>query len=64
MARPFSSSPAPGTHLLGLKQRLRAEGGRAVDALLAPRAISSHLIAICTAAYKPSVDHSPERELA
>lgn len=54
--------------LPGLKRRLNAEGCRAVDALLAPRAISSHLIAICAAAYRPSVqktpETSPERELA
>lgn len=50
--------------LRGLKLRLNAEGCRAVDALLAPRGISSHLIAICTAAYRPTVDNSPERELA
>lgn len=50
--------------LPGLKRRLNAEGCRAVDALLAPRSISSHLIAICTAAYKPPVHNSPALELA
>jgi hypothetical protein len=33
-----------------LKLRLKANGCRAVDALLAPRAIQAHLQAICTAA--------------
>ncbi|RAK57477.1 hypothetical protein [Phenylobacterium deserti] len=36
-----------------LKQQLKAEGCRAVDALLAPRNLSKHLDAICTAAFKP-----------
>jgi hypothetical protein len=38
--------------LAGLKRLLRADGCRAVDALLAPRSISSHLAAICAAASK------------
>ena len=50
--------------LPGLKRRLNAEGCRAVEALLAPRGISGHLIAICTAAYRPSAHKSREGELA
>ena len=50
--------------LLALKRRLNAEGCRAVEALLAPRSISGHLIAICTAAYRPSVHKSTESEPA
>ena len=34
-----------------LKQRLKADGCRAVDALLAPRSIRGHLEAICAATY-------------
>lgn len=34
-----------------LKARLKADGCRAVDALLAPRSIRGHLEAICTAAF-------------
>jgi hypothetical protein len=37
--------------LVSLKQRLRADGCRAVDQLLAPRAIRGHLQAICAATY-------------
>jgi hypothetical protein len=37
-----------------LKERLRADGCRAVDALLAPRSIRSHLAAICAATFKPA----------
>jgi len=33
-----------------LKERLKADGCHAVDALLAPRSIRSHLEAICAAA--------------
>jgi hypothetical protein len=36
-----------------LKLRLKAQGCRAVDSLLAPRSVSSHLQAICAAAFKP-----------
>jgi len=36
-----------------LKKRLRAEGCRAVDALLAPRSIRGHLEAICSATFDP-----------
>lgn len=35
-----------------LKARLKADGCRAVDALLAPRAIRGHLTAICAATFK------------
>ena len=35
-----------------LKQLLKADGCRAVDALLAPRSIRGHLEAICAAAYR------------
>ena len=35
-----------------LKQRLQAEGCRAVDALLAPRSIRGHLEAICAASFR------------
>ena len=36
----------------GLKERLKADGCRAVDALLAPRSIRDHLAAICAATSK------------
>jgi hypothetical protein len=39
--------------LAGLKLRLKADGCRAVDALLAPRNLSQHLQAICAATFKP-----------
>lgn len=38
-----------------LKQRLQAEGCRAVDALLAQRNLRSHLEAICAAAFRPDI---------
>jgi hypothetical protein len=41
-----------------LKRRLKADGCRAVDALLAPRSLSAHLEAICSAAFKPRPDAS------
>jgi hypothetical protein len=34
-----------------VKRRLKADGCRAVDALLAPRSIRGHLEAICAATY-------------
>ena len=37
-----------------LKERLKAEGCRAVDALLAARSIRGHLEAICVATFKPT----------
>jgi len=37
-----------------LKRRLKADGCRAVDALLAPRSIRDHLQAICTATFRPA----------
>jgi hypothetical protein len=42
------------TDMGGLKERLKADGCRAVDALLAPRSIREHLTAICAAASKAS----------
>jgi hypothetical protein len=36
-----------------LKDRLKADGCRAVDALLAARSIRGHLEAICAASFKP-----------
>jgi hypothetical protein len=45
--------------LARLKLRLKADGCRAVDALLAPRSIRGHLEAICTAAYKASAGEAP-----
>ncbi len=41
-----------------LKQHLVADGCRAVDALLAPRAIRSHLEAICAATFRATADDS------
>ena len=38
----------------GLKERLKADGCRAVDALLAPRSVRDHLAAICAATFKAS----------
>jgi len=37
-----------------LKERLKADGCRAVDALLSPRSIRDHLQAICAAAFRPT----------
>ena len=48
--------------LASLKRRLKAEGCRAVDALLAPRTISGHLTAICGAAFKPTSATVPDLE--
>jgi hypothetical protein len=43
-----------------LKLRLKADGCRAVDALLAPRALRGHLEAICAATFmSPSGDNPP-----
>ena len=42
--------------LATLKRRLKADGCRAVDALLAPRGVNRHLAAICAAAYKGPTD--------
>jgi hypothetical protein len=39
-----------------LKNRLKADGCRAVDALLAARSIRGHLEAICAATFKPPVE--------
>lgn len=38
-----------------LKAALNEEGYRCVDLLLSPRAISSHLEAICAATFKPEL---------
>ncbi len=40
--------------LKSLRLRLKSEGCRAVDALLAPRNLCRYLEAICTAASKPA----------
>jgi hypothetical protein len=37
-----------------LKARLKADGCRAVDALLAPRSVRGHLEAICAATFRPA----------
>jgi hypothetical protein len=42
-----------------LKDRLKADGCRAVDALLAARSIRKHLEAICAATFKPPVPPAP-----
>ena len=42
------------SNLATLKDRLKADGCRAVDALLAARSIRSHLEAICAATFKPA----------
>jgi hypothetical protein len=41
--------------LASLKQRLEADGYRAVEPLLAPQSIRGHLRAICAATYRPPV---------
>ena len=44
-----------------LKSRLKADGCRAVDALLATRSIRGHLEAICAASFKaPEADSTPQ----
>lgn len=45
--------------LPSLKARLKADGCRAVDALLAPRGIRGHLEAICAAASKARAVEAP-----
>jgi hypothetical protein len=50
-------------NLTSLKDRLKADGCRAVDALLATRSLKGHLEAICAATYKPApapVEAEPE----
>jgi len=42
-----------------LKLRLKADGCRAVDALLASRSIRGHLEAICAASFKGPAETSP-----
>jgi hypothetical protein len=49
-------------NLVRLKERLKADGCRAVDALLAPRAVRGHLEAICAATFKASEPESPAPE--
>jgi len=39
-------------NVASLKERLKADGCHAVDALLAPRGIREHLQAICAATYR------------
>ena len=39
-----------------LKLRLKADGCRAVDALLSARSVRDHLQAICAAAFKPPAE--------
>ncbi len=39
-----------------LKERLKEDGCRAVDALLSPRSVRDHLQAICQATYKPTTE--------
>jgi hypothetical protein len=41
-------------NLAGLKDRLKADGCRAVDSILAARSIRGHLEAICAATFKPT----------
>jgi hypothetical protein len=48
------------TQVSALKQQLKADGCRAVDALLAPRSIARHLEAICAAAQRSSAVAAPE----
>ena len=40
--------------IASLKARLKADGCRAVDALLSARSIKAHLTAICAATFKPA----------
>ena len=42
------------SNLTTLKTRLKADGYRAVDALLAARSVRGHLEAICAATFKPA----------
>ena len=42
-----------------LKDRLKADGCRAVDALLANRSIRGHIQAICAATFKPPIEDAP-----
>ena len=49
-------------NLVQLKERLKADGCRAVDALLAPRAVRGHLEAICAATFKASEPQAPAPE--
>lgn len=49
------------SNLATLKDRLKADGCRAVDALLAARSIRGHLEAICAATFKPDQNDQPEQ---
>lgn len=49
-------------NVAGLKARLKADGCRAVDALLAPRSIRAHLDAICAATYAAAASSGSPRE--
>jgi hypothetical protein len=44
-----------------LKARLKSDGCRAVDALLAARSIRGHLEAICAATFKPAEGEQTEQ---
>jgi hypothetical protein len=46
--------------LASLKRRLTAEGCRAVDTMLAPRALSGRLAAICAATFKATLGASAD----
>lgn len=50
------------TEVSALKKQLKADGCRAVDALLAPRSIARHLEAICAAAQRSIVTASTDAE--
>lgn len=45
--------------LARLKQRLKDDGCRAVDALLSARSVRGHLEAICAATFKPADPDGP-----
>jgi hypothetical protein len=51
--------------LATLKRRLKSDGCRAVEALLAPRTLTAQLKAICAAAFKPRhAAATPDQEFA
>ncbi len=59
--RAFQLARAGSVHdFASLKLRLKMEGCRAVDALLAPRAIRGHLEAICAASATQRAPHSAD----
>jgi hypothetical protein len=47
--------------LPALKQRLEADGYRAIDTLLAARSIRGHLTSICAAAYTAKSANAPQQ---